>query len=375
MSENNGQEKTEQATPKRLADARKKGQVPRSRELNTATVMLIATAGLFAFGDNLAVDTLEALRSGLALERGELFDLNAPIATFGEAIYTALKSLLPFFAVVLAAAICAPAMTGGWSFSTKAIAFKASKLNPIKGLKRVFSANGLLELVKALAKFAVVGGFAVVFLKLYALEFLALSTMPVRAALVEAAVLGVKALLMFSAPLLLIAAVDVPFQLWQHAKQLRMTRQEVRDEMKETDGNPELKSRIRQLQMEQANARMMEEVPTADVVITNPTHFAVALRYDPERHAAPRVVAKGADLVAARIRESAREHGVPLLSAPPLARALFRSCELNDEIPARLYSAVAQVLTWVFQVRHVQQHGGLEPDRPTVELDDEENNT
>ncbi len=370
MSENSAQDKTEQATPKRLADAKKKGQVPRSRELNTACVMLASTAALMVFGDDMAHDALTALSEGLSYERAALLDPKAPVAVFGEAIATALSSLVPFFIVVMVAAICAPALTGGWSFSAQAIAFKAEKLNPVKGLKRVFSANGLLELLKALAKFGVVGGFAVVFLNMFANEFLSLSTQPINTALGHAGTLGVKALLMFSTPLLLIAAIDVPFQLWQHAKQLRMTRQEVRDEHKETDGNPEMKSRIRQMQMEQANARMMEQVPLADVVVTNPTHFAVALKYDPNKMGAPQVVAKGADLVAARIRELAKENNIPLLSAPPLARALFRTTELNQEIPAQLYSAVAQVLTWVYQLKHVRREGGPEPEVPNVRFDD-----
>lgn len=367
MSESSGQEKTEQATQKRLADARKKGQVPRSRELSTAAVMLASAGGLFVFGEAIAADILEALTRGLSFDRADIFDPKAPVAVFGEAIAKGLASLMPFFGVVMVAAICAPAMTGGWSFSTQAIAFKAEKLNPLKGLKRVFSANGLVELLKALAKFSVVGGFAMVFLKQNANEFLALGTEPLKTAFSHASILGMKALLMFSLPLLIIAAVDVPFQLWQHAKQMRMTRQEVRDEMKETDGNPEMKGRIRQMQMEQANARMMDKVPLADVIVTNPTHFAVALSYNPDRMGAPRVVAKGADLVAARIRELAKENGVPLLSAPPLARALFRTTDIDQEIPARLYAAVAQILTWVYQLKHVRREGGLEPEAPTVD--------
>lgn len=374
MSENSAQDKTEQATPKRLADARKKGQVPRSRELSTAAVMLSASAGLIFFGDQIATGAVQVLHNGLSYERAALLDPREPLVAFKTAIGSALLSLLPFFAVVLCAAICAPAMTGGWSFSLQAMAFKAEKLNPIKGLKRVFSARGLLELAKALGKFGLVGGVAVAFLLHFAGDFMSLGTQDLNMAFSHAATIGMKAMVIFSAPLLVIAAIDVPFQLWQHAKQMRMTRQEVRDESKETDGNPEMKSRIRALQMEQANQRMMQEVPLADVVVTNPTHFAVALRYDPEKMGAPRVVAKGAELVAARIRELARENNVPMLSAPPLARALFRTTELNEEIPARLYSAVAQVLTWVYQVKNVRRDGGMPPDEPVVHVDDEVKN-
>ncbi|MFK8029929.1 MAG: flagellar biosynthesis protein FlhB [Gammaproteobacteria bacterium] len=370
MSETSGQEKTEQATPKRLEDARKKGQVPRSKELSTAAVMLASAGALMTFGPTMITGSLNALKDGLTYTRTEIFDPKEPVAAFGEAIGIALQSLLPFFIVVVVAAICAPAMTGGWSFSTQAMAFKAEKLNPLKGIKRMFSVNALVELFKALAKFGVVGSVAVAFLYSSSDQLMSLSMQPINVALTQAATMGVKGLLIFSTPLLLIAAVDVPFQLFQHSKQMRMTRQEVRDEMKETDGNPEMKGRIRQMQMEQANARMMDQVSLADVIVTNPTHFAVALQYDPKKMAAPRVIAKGADLVAARIREIARENNVPLLEAPPLARALFRTTELNQEIPAQFFTAVAQVLTWVFQLKHAQREGGIEPTAPVVQFDE-----
>ncbi len=374
MSEQNAQERTERATPKRLADARKKGQVPRSRELSTAAVMLASAGALTFLGDRIAAGITEILRFCLQQERAALLDANFAVEAIDVALRAALWSLVPFLAIVMCVAIAAPAMTGGWAFSLQAMAFKADKLNPIKGLKRVFSARGLLELVKAMAKFALVGSVAVFFLVRLSGDFLSLGTQPTHAALAHAANIGMKALLIFSAPLLIIAAIDVPFQLFDHAKQLRMTRQEVRDESKETDGNPEMKSRIRAMQQEQANRRMMEQVPTADVVVTNPTHYAVALRYDPDNMAAPRVVAKGADLVAARIRTIASENGVPMLSAPPLARALFRTTDLNQEIPSRLYAAVAQVLTWVYQLKHVRRHGGDEPAAPDVDFKDDFDN-
>ena len=370
MAEQNGQERTERATPKRLADARKKGQVPRSRELTTAAVMLTAAGSLTFLGERIALALTDILHLCFAHDRASAFDPQRGLATFETALTSAVWALIPFFAVVMCAAIAAPAMTGGWAFSVQAMAFKIDKLNPVKGLKRVFSARGLLELLKTMAKFLLVGSVAVFFLTRLAGDVLMLGAEPTGVALAEAADLGLKALIIFSAPLLIIAGIDVPFQLYDHAKQLRMTRQEVRDEMKETDGNPEMKARIRGLQQEQANRRMMEQVPEADVVVTNPTHYAVALRYDPNRMSAPRVVAKGADLVAARIRAIASEHRVPMLSAPPLARALFRTTDLNQEIPSRLYAAVAQVLTWVYQVREVRRHGGEEPPAPDVDFRD-----
>jgi len=308
------------------------------------------------------------LREGLTLERATLYDDNALLVAFRSAISAALESLAPFMLTVIVAAAVTPALLGGWSFSTKAIAFKIDKLNPLKGLKRVFGANGLMELLKTLAKFALVGAVAVLMLRTLTGEILSLGDQPLLSALGHAAHLILLTLLVVSTPLLIIAAIDAPFQLHQHMKQLKMTRQEIRDESKETDGNPEVKGRIRMLQQEQANRRMMDEVPTADVVITNPTHFAIALRYDPDRMSAPKVVAKGADELARRIRESAGEHGVPLMSAPPLARALYRPTDLNDEIPARLYAAVAQVLTWVFQLRQADDLGLSPPPPPNIDI-------
>lgn len=374
MSET-GQEKTEQPTPKRLADARKKGQVPRSRELTAAGVMLSAGAALWLFGQHMAHGVGTVMRNGFTLERATLFDDTALFRAFETAIVDALTVLAPFLLVVVIAAIATPALLGGWSFSAKAMAFKAEKLNPLKGLKRIFGPNGLMELLKALAKFVLIGSVAVFLLRAISGEILSLSTQPLMSALGHAAQLLLTALLTVSAPLLIIAAIDAPFQLFQHTKQLKMTRQEVRDENKETEGNPEVKGRIRSLQQEQANRRMMEEVPSADVVITNPTHFAVALRYDPVNMGAPRVVAKGADELARRIRESAGEHGVPMMRAPPLARALYRSTDLNQEIPARLYAAVAQVLTWVFALRRADEVGASRPTPPDIELNDTEDHS
>jgi len=239
---------------------------------------------------------------------------------------------------------------GGFSFSTDAIAFKWEKLDPIKGLGRIFAWRGLVELLKALGKFVLVAAVTVTFLWLNTDNIIYLSELNIEAALVETADLLFWGFLFVSSALILITAIDVPFQLWDHKRQLMMTLQEVKDEYKETDGRPEVKQQIRKMQMEMADRRMMQEVPKADVVVTNPTHYAVALKYDQETMAAPRVIAKGADLIAAEIKKVAREHGVPIAAAPPLTRALFYSTELNDEIPAGLYMAVAQVLAYVFQL-------------------------
>lgn len=348
---NDSQERTEQATPKRLQQAREKGQVPRSRELSTTALLFAAAAGLFSVGPNIVQGFADLMRSSFTLAPASLTQELPLLMAFGEACLIALKSLGPFLGLVAIAALMAPLSLGGWSFSAQALAFKWEKLDPIRGLGRVFSWNGLMELVKALAKFVLTTGVAVLVLWMGMAEFLSLNRQSLGPALTHTAHMVAWSFLALSAATLVIALVDVPFQLWNHARRLRMTRQEVKDELKETDGKPEVKSRIRNLQREVAQRRMMEALPSADVVLTNPTHFAVALSYKQEKMRAPRLVAKGADLVAQRIREIAHEHNVPIVSSPMLARAVYFSTRIDDEIPVGLYVAVAQVLAYVFRLR------------------------
>jgi flagellar biosynthetic protein FlhB len=241
---------------------------------------------------------------------------------------------------------------GGWSFSLETISFKLEKLDPIKGLARIFSLKGLVELVKALAKFVLLLGAAILVFFSIDQQLLSLASMTPKAAGLEAATILVQVLLILSATTILIVALDVPFELWNHSKQLRMTKQEIKDEMKETDGNPQVKQRIRTLQRQLAESRMMEDVKTADVVITNPTHYAVALQYLDRPGSAPKVLAKGKDLTALRIRSIAADCDIPIFEAPPLARALYRSTEIGYEIPHVLYMAVARVLAYVFQLKN-----------------------
>lgn len=360
MAQEQGQERTEPATPKRRQEAREHGQIARSRELNTMTLLLAASGGVLLLGENLIRGLARVVDQGLNLSRAQLFDPASAVTLLAEAVRGALITLAPLFLLLVVAALLAPLALGGWSFSAKAIGPKWERLDPVKGLARVFSWQGLVELVKALAKFALLGTIAFLLLRQQAGAFLSLSNEPLEQALQHAASLVGWSFLAVSLGMILIAALDVPFQLWNHTRQQRMTRQEVRDELKETEGRPEIKSQIRRLQREIAQRRMMTEVPKADVVITNPTHYAVALKYDPGRMRAPRVVAKGAGLIAARIRELAAEHRVPLLSAPPLARALYASTDLGQEIPQGLYLTVAQVLTYVYQLR--QGRAGTPPD-------------
>lgn len=367
MSEESFQERTEAPTPKRRKEARDKGQVPRSRELNTLLSIVAAAAGLLVLGDSLAQGLLQVVRDGLSFDYRPQ-QVAAPVASvFGEAFLRAMWVLAPLFAVLVFAALGGSVVLGGWTFSPSALAPKFERLSPLKGIKRIFSGRGLVELIKALAKFVLVAAVAVAVLWMFLDDLLGLSASGLGQAIAQSAHLLAWTLLSLSLALLVIAAIDVPFQLFQHNKQLRMTRQEVRDELKESEGRPEVRSRIRNLQREMARRRMMERVPAADVVVTNPTHYAVALKYDTGGTGAPVVVAKGRDLVAARIRDIAREHNVVLFSAPPLARALYATTELDQEIPQQLFLAVAQVLAYVFKLKTATGSGAAP--EPPMNLD------
>ena len=350
--EQTGQERTEQPTERRLQEARKKGQVPRSRELNTMLSLILASIALLVLGGGISRNIMQISMEGFSISRELAFDASQLPFQFMYMASQTLLALSPFMAVMLVAALAGPLMMGGWSFSLETISFKLEKLNPIKGLARIFSLKGLVELVKALAKFVLLLGAAILVFFTIDQQLLSLTSMSPKAAGIEAVSVLVQVLLILSATTILIVALDVPFELWNHQKQLRMTKQEVKDEMKETDGNPQVKQRIRTVQRQLAESRMMEDVKTADVVITNPTHYAVALQYLDRPGSAPRVVAKGKDLTALRIRAIATEHDIVLFEAPPLARALYRSTEIGHEIPHVLYMAVARVLAYVFQLKN-----------------------
>ncbi len=366
-----GQEKTEEATPKRLEEARQKGQVPRSRELTTMSMLLMAAVSMSVLGRHMVEQLGQIMHQSLEIERAKLFDHWAVIDLFGSALGQAGLVISPFLLVMLVTAFAAPIALGGWSFSAEALAFKPDKLNPLQGMKRIFAVRGLVELIKSLAKFMLIGSVGAGLLWHYLPELMGLGRESIETGLAHTGSILSKSFIVLSASLLLIAAVDVPFQLWDHAKNLKMTRQEVRDEHKNAEGKPEVKSRIRQMQRDIAQRRMMEQIPKADVIITNPTHYAVALRYDAAKMCAPVVVAKGVELIASQIRTVAVANKVPLYEAPPLARALYYSTEINHEVPAGLYLAVAQILAYVFQLK-ASVHGGPIPNRPAgVEVSDE----
>jgi len=346
-----GEEPTEEPTEKRLNDAREKGQVARSRELVTTLMLLGGGGTLILLGGYIIQGLMALMVRGLQPARVDLGDPSRMMAAFIVTIQDALFTLLPFFLIMAVLAAVSSGLTGGWSFSSKAMAPKFDKLNPMKGLARMFGKNNLVELIKSLLKFILIGAAAIILIRGQLNELLALGLEPLRAGMVHAANILLWSFFTISAVTIVVAAIDVPYQLWEHHSQLKMTLQEVKDEFKEAEGRPEVKQRIRQVQREMSQQRMMTDVPKADVVVTNPTHFAVALQYNQDSMRAPKVIAKGADLVAARIRGVATENHVPLVASPPLARALYHSVEIQEDVPAGLYLAVAQVLAYVYQLQ------------------------
>ena len=370
-ADSDDRERTESPTQKRLDEARAKGQVPRSRDLNAAAVVLAGGLGLSALGSVMGGQLLAIMRDGLTLSSAEAFDNGRMLLRFGHAALQGGLAIAPLIGLLLTAALLAPLAIGGWTFSGAALVPNFERLNPIEGLGRIWSMRGLIELGKALARVLVVALVAAIVLRQQFHSYSNLGSESVRTAIAHALKLGGAALIALGGALAIIALIDVPLALWQFNKSMRMTRQEIRDENKETEGSPEIKGRIRRAQQAAARKRMMHEVPKADVVVTNPTHYAVALRYDDKLMQAPIVVAKGRDLIAARIRALAAEHKVAIVEAPPLARALHAHCELGDPIPTRLYAAVAKLLTYVYQLRTARRYGGPTPPPPEVEVPQE----
>lgn len=361
--QNTHQERNQEPTQKRLQDAREKGQVARSRELNTMLVTVTGACGLLILSKSIADNLQNIFFHNYQLTHAQVMDKNYLIHHLSESGTSALLSLAPFLALMFVMALFGPMSLGGFSFSMKAIAFKFDRMSPIAGLKRMFGIRGLVELVKALLKVTLIASIVFLLLKIFTQELLGIGLEPVKQGVAHSYKLILSIFTVSSVGLILIAAIDVPYQLWQHHRQLRMTLQEVKDELKQTEGNPESKGRVRSLQRELAQKRMMEKVPDADVIITNPTHFAVALKYDGERNNAPVVIAKGVDFVAEKIKEIGLHHKVGVFCAPALARAIYYSTDLDKEIPSGLYIAVAKVLAYVFQLKNAKP--GNYPNPPT----------
>ena len=364
MAEDSDLEKTESASARRLEQAREEGQVPHSRELATFISLMVGVVALYVLGRWGGHRMMELVRNGLNFERQKAFEPEGMQQVLAQLATDGLLTIAPLLLASVVAALVTPFLMGGWVFSTSALKFDLTRLDPLQGLGRMFSTHGLAELVKATLKSVLVASVGVWVVWRERDHLFSLMLQPLATSMDDFASLVLLSALLIVGSLAVIAAIDVPFQLWEYHRRLRMTKDELRQEMKEQEGDPQIKARIRAAQREMSRRRMMSNVPTADVVVTNPTHYAVALKYDPDRAGAPIVVAKGADVVAGKIRELAREHNVPILEAPPLARALFAHCELEQQIPAALYTVVAEVMAWVFQLNHWIAEGGLPPDVP-----------
>jgi flagellar biosynthetic protein FlhB len=365
MAEDSDLERTEQPSARRIEQAREDGDVPRSRELTTCAVLMAAGAGMWMLGGGVVRQIDSVLVTGLSFDRASVMDTNVILMRIGGGLGELLLALIPFAILLIIAAAASPLLIGGWLFSVSALQPNFGKLNPISGLANMISMRALVELFKAIGKTLLVGTVSWLVMAHQIDAVMGLTAEPLHAGSAHVVHLLLTSFIAIVGSLVVIAMIDAPYQMWQYANKLKMTRQELRQESKESDGNPEIKARIRGLQREMARRRMMAAVPTADVVVTNPTHFAVALQYSSGGMRAPKVVAKGADAVAARIRELAVANNVPLLEAPALARALHRHTELGDEIPQALYTAVAEVLAYVFQLRAYNKQGGTRPELPT----------
>lgn len=362
MADNDtSQEKTEEATPRRREQAREKGQVARSKELGTSAVLMSAAVGFAIVGPSLGQSLMVVMSNLFTMDRSEIFDTNS-MFNIWQMVLSELAIPMASFVLFLAfIAFLGNVVLGGITFSVKAFMPKGSKMNPVSGFKRMFGVQALVELTKGIAKFSVVAIMAYLLLSYYFVDILTLSQGHLPGNVYNALDLLVWMFIILCSSTIIIVVIDVPFQIWNHNKQLRMTKQEIKDEYKDTEGQPEVKGRVRQMQREMAQRRMMAEVPNADVIVVNPEHYAVAVKYDVTKAAAPYVLAKGVDDVAFKIREIAREHDVAIVSAPPLARAIYHTTKIDQEIPEGLFTAVAQVLAYVFQLRQYQQKGGKRP--------------
>jgi flagellar biosynthetic protein FlhB len=362
MAENDSsQERTEDPTPRRLQQAKEKGQVPRSKELGTAAVLIAAAAGMIILGKSLALALHNIMIRQFSLTRTEALDYHTGLAAMGSILGQLAVPLGLFLALLFIAAFIASIILGGLTISAEAATPKLSKMSLFKGFKRMFGIQAAVELFKAIAKFAVIAAVAIFLLSIQFDSILHLSAESFPGNIAHAMQILSFMFILLCCSLILIVIIDVPYQIWNHKRQLKMTQQEIRDEMKDTEGKPEVKGRIRQLQREMAQRRMMGNVPDADVVVTNPSHYSVALKYDPAQPGAPKVVAKGIEEVAMKIREIARESDIPMITSPALTRAIYYTTKLDDEIPDELFIAVAQVLAYVFQMREYKKGKAQRP--------------
>ncbi|WP_289107578.1 flagellar biosynthesis protein FlhB [uncultured Pseudoalteromonas sp.] len=361
MAEDSGQEKTEEPTPKKLEDAKKKGQIARSKELGTMFVLIFSAISLLLYGPEIGKGLYNIMGRMLSLNRSETYDTTKMFAVWSEVASALLFPMAMFVLIIVIAAFIGNTLLGGFNFSWEAAAPKPSKMSPMKGFKRMFGPQAAIELVKSILKFALVAIFAVFLIQTFFDEILHLSIESAPSNIIHALEILSWMFLGLSCTLVIIAAIDAPYQSYNHNKQLKMTMQEIKDEYKNSEGDPQIKARIRQTQRQMSQRRMMQDVPDADVIVTNPTHYSVALKYDTERAGAPIVLAKGIDEMAMQIRKIAKGNEVPIVESPMLTRALYHTAEIGQQIPDQLFTAVAQVLAYVFQLKRFKKGRGKRP--------------
>jgi flagellar biosynthetic protein FlhB len=353
--QDDSQDKTEEPTARRLSKAREEGQIARSTEITIAASVISVAIYIYLFGSALLGNVANIFARGLVFDSMAVLEPQVALGRLGDAAIEALLSITPILILTAVVVLACSGLIGGYNFSWKSLQPKASKFNPIAGLKRMFGLQALVNLAKSLAKFFLVGGVTYFLIDASITEFAEISLMALEPGLTASAAILTTAFLVASCTLIIIALIDAPYQLYQHNEKMKMSLKEVKDERKDTEGSPEVKQRIRQKQREVSAARMLEAIAEADVVITNPEHFAVALAYDPSSDDPPKVVAKGTDYIAERIRERASEEGVPLFQSPILARALFFTTELDAFIPEPLFEAVAQVIAYIFNINSINR--------------------
>ncbi|PAY01306.1 flagellar biosynthesis protein FlhB [Pseudoalteromonas sp. HM-SA03] len=368
MAEDSGQERTEEPTSKKIDDARKKGQIARSKELGTTFVLLFSAIALLLYGPGIGKALYNVMGRMLSLNRNETYDITKMFAVWGDIAAELLFPMAMFVFIIAIAGIVGNTLLGGFNFSWQAAAPKASKMSPMKGLKRMLGPQAAIELLKSVLKFVLVAGFAILLINMYFNEILHLSIEQIPSSIEHALEIIAWMFLALSCTMIVISAIDAPYQSYNHHKQLKMTLQEVKDEYKNSEGDPQIKARIRRTQREMSQRRMMQDVPDADVVVTNPTHYSVALKYDTERAGAPIVIAKGVDELAMQIRKIAKGNEVPIVESPVLTRSLYHTTEVGDQIPEQLFTAVAQVLAYVFQLNRFQKGKGKRPVALTRDL-------
>ncbi|MCG9647020.1 flagellar type III secretion system protein FlhB [Vibrio brasiliensis] len=361
MSEQSSQDKTEQASAQKIKKARDEGQIPRAKEFTTA-VIFVAVAVYFYSQISAIWDSIAGIfRYNMSLNKQDLANPLQMIEQLGHSLGVVIQLLLPLFVVIIVVAVASSLILGGWMFRPANVMPKLSKLNPLSGIKRMFSSRSFVELLKSTFKVAVIFALLYAYLNNHLQPLLGMQMLSLEQGVVKVMMILFDGLLLMGFALLLFGVIDIPYQRWEHLKELRMTKQEIKEEYKNNEGRPEVKQRIRQIQQQFARRKIEKMVPTADVVITNPTHYAVAVKYDPALSDAPFVVAKGVDETAMHIQRIARENQVEIVNSPPLTRSIYHTTAIEQAVPSQLYIAVAHILTYVMQLKSFRTGSGEKP--------------